>query len=83
MQTTISDGHLCPMGLVLMTEEEGQLAVLLRQTQWMLGDLAYALPAGQVPDTKRNEAADILTSVACLLRVNAPIVIDPTDTTKP
>lgn len=70
------------MGLMLMTEEERQLAVLLRQTQWLLGDLAHALPTGQVPATKRNEAATILTSVAHLLRVTTPIVIDhTTDTT--
>jgi hypothetical protein len=66
-----------------MTEEEGQLAVLLRQTQWLLDDLAHALPAGRVPATKRNEAADILTSVASLLRVDTPVVIDSADTTNP
>jgi len=64
-----------------MTEEERQLAVLLRQTQWMLGDLAHALPTGQVPAAKRNEAANILTSVASLLRVKTPIVIDHTKIT--
>jgi predicted RNA-binding protein associated with RNAse of E/G family len=71
------------VGLVLMTEEEGQLAVLLRQTQWLLDDLAYALPAGRVSAAKRNEAADILTSIASLLRIDTPVVIDHTDTTKP
>jgi predicted RNA-binding protein associated with RNAse of E/G family len=69
------------MGLVLMTDEERQLAVLLRQTQWLLDDLAHALPTGQVPATKRNEAANILTSVASLLRVTTPIVIDHPNTT--
>ena len=63
-----------------MSDEERQLAVVLRQTQWLLNELARSLPAGQVPATQRNEAADILQSVAELLRIDIPAVIDqPTE----
>jgi hypothetical protein len=61
-----------------MTDEERKLAVVLRETQWLLDELAYKLPAGEVSAEKRNEAADILQGVARLLRIDIPIVIDQT-----
>lgn len=65
-----------------MTDENTMLAVVLRQTQWLLDELAHKLPAGQVPAVQRNEAADTLHSVAGLLRIDIPVVIDNTSDTE-
>jgi len=63
-----------------MDDAERTLAVLLRQTEWLISDLAHHFPAGRVSSDKRNDAADVLEDVARLLRVEVPIVIDATGT---
>lgn len=49
--------------------------MLLRQTQWMLDDVAFDLPAGRVTPQKRTELAEILEQLAELVRA-APTVIE-------
>lgn len=44
------------------------LAVLLRQTQWLLDDIARELPKGSVTAAKKDELAAILETLAALLR---------------
>jgi hypothetical protein len=51
-----------------MSHEEATLAVLLRQTQWLLDDVAHDLPAGRVTPDKGEELAGILESLAALVR---------------
>lgn len=49
-----------------------QLAVLLRQTQWLLDDAAHDIPAGRYQQTKRDELAVVLEQVAALIRGRPP-----------
>lgn len=58
------------------TDPDTQMALLLRQTQWMLGDLAFHLPTGGVLPENRVEAAEILEAIATFLRARPPTVID-------
>ncbi|MGH3841051.1 MAG: hypothetical protein ACRDS0_06355 [Pseudonocardiaceae bacterium] len=53
------------------------LAVLIRQTQWLLDDVAHDLPAGRVSSERGMELAIILESLAALVRQHTgPVVID-------
>lgn len=47
---------------------ESQLSVLLRQTQWLLDDAAYDIPAGRYHQSKRDELANVLEYVAGVVR---------------
>lgn len=58
-----------------MTNPEVALGVVLRQTQWLLDDVAHDLPAGRLRPEKRDELAAILEDLADLVR-NAPTTID-------
>ncbi|MGH3796239.1 MAG: hypothetical protein ACRDSP_15255 [Pseudonocardiaceae bacterium] len=53
-----------------------QLGVLLRQTQWLLDDAAYDIPAGRYHPSKCDELAVILEYVAGLVRATKRVVID-------
>ncbi len=44
------------------------LAVLLRQAQWDLDQMAFRLPMGEVSTDERDKLADMLTRLAALLR---------------
>lgn len=60
-----------------MTESGASLAVLLRQTQWMLDDVARQVAAGQLTPAKADELAGILESLAAYVRQSyGPVVID-------
>lgn len=52
------------------------LAVLLRETQWLLDDVAHDLPAGNLDAAKQGELAEILERVAALIRAASIEVID-------
>lgn len=52
------------------------LAVLLRETQWLLDDVAHDLPAGKLDAAKQAELAEILERVAALIRAASTEVID-------
>lgn len=52
-----------------VTISDPALAVLLRQVQWLLDDVAHDLPAGKLSAAKQCELADILERLAALLRV--------------
>lgn len=51
------------------------LAVLIRQTQWLLDDVAHDLPAGRVSPEKGVELAAILESLAALVRQHTGLVV--------
>jgi hypothetical protein len=58
--------------------DDATLAVLIRQTQWLLDDVAHDLPAGRVTPAKGEELAGILESLAALIRQRTErMVIDP------
>jgi hypothetical protein len=58
--------------------DDATLAVLIRQTQWLLDDVAHDLPAGRVTPEKGEELAGILESLAPLVRQRTGrVVIDP------
>lgn len=52
------------------------LAVVLRQAQWLLDDVARGLPTGEIDASKRGELAGILESLAELLREQSAGVVD-------
>ena len=54
-----------------------QLAVLLRQAQWTLDDVAHDLPARRVTPEAREELARMLESLVSAIRASASVVIDP------
>ena len=58
-----------------MVNPDAALAVVLRQTQWLLDDVAHDLPAGRLAPERRAELATILEDLATLVR-NAPTTID-------
>lgn len=43
-------------------------AVVLRETQWELDQVAFRLPRGEVSRTERRRLADVLTELAEQLR---------------
>lgn len=51
---------------------DAQIAVLLRQIQWALGDAAYDFPAGRVTPQQREELAGTLEGLAAIVRASAP-----------
>ncbi|MGH3924897.1 MAG: hypothetical protein ACRDTT_18890 [Pseudonocardiaceae bacterium] len=51
------------------------LAVLIRQTQWLLDDVAHDLPAGRASPEKGEELAVILESLAALVRQCTGLVV--------
>lgn len=51
-----------------MTADHDVLVVLLRQTQWLLDDVAHDLPAGRLTEAKRAELAGLLEDLATLVR---------------
>lgn len=55
--------------------QNAALAVLLRQTQWLLDDAAHDLPAGRVSPEKGAELANILESLAALVRQHTHFVV--------
>ncbi|SFB50421.1 hypothetical protein SAMN05216266_114185 [Amycolatopsis marina] len=58
--------------------DDATLAVLLRQTQWLLDDVAHDLPAGRVTPEKGAELAGLLEDLAALIRRRTRgMVIDP------
>lgn len=60
-----------------VTRSGAALAVLLRQTQWMLDEAARQVSAGQFTPAKANELAGILESLASHMRQTyGPTVID-------
>ena len=62
------------------TSDDAALAVVLRQTQWILDDAAHGLPTGRFPTDKRRELASVLESLAVLLHESAGhVVIDSAD----
>lgn len=57
---------------------DATLAVLIRQTQWLLDDVAHDLPAGRVTPDKGAELAGLLEDLAALIRRRTRcMVIDP------
>ncbi|SFB51187.1 hypothetical protein SAMN05216266_11539 [Amycolatopsis marina] len=48
--------------------DDATLAVLIRQTQWLLDDVAHDLPAERVTPEKGEELARILEDLAALVR---------------
>lgn len=48
------------------------LAVLLRQTQWMLDSVAHDLPAGRLDAERREALAGMLEALAVLVRDQPP-----------
>jgi hypothetical protein len=54
-----------------MANTDGQLAVVLRTTQWSLDDLAHDLGASRVTPERLVEMADALEKVAAILRQRA------------
>lgn len=51
---------------------DSQLAILLRQVQWTLGDAAFDWPRGRVSAQQREELAGTLESLASIVRVSTP-----------
>lgn len=51
-----------------MTAPDASLAVLLRQAQWLLDDVARQVSAGQLTPMKAEELAAILESLAAHVR---------------
>ncbi len=49
---------------------DSQLAVLFRQTQWLLDDAAHDFPAGRVGARHREELAGTLESLAVIVRAS-------------
>lgn len=71
------NGHGIPGGPVTTGHvdtgvTDSQLAVLLRQAQWALDDVAHELPAGRATVGRRVEVARTLEAVAVVLRCSAP-----------
>lgn len=58
--------------------DDATLAVLIRQTQWLLDDVSHDLPAGRVTPERGEELARILEDLAALVRQRTGrMVIDP------
>lgn len=51
---------------------DGELAVLVLQVSWALGDAAHDLPAGRVSAAQREELADTLQALGFIVRASAP-----------
>lgn len=51
------------------------LAVVLRQTQWLLADAARDVPAGQLTPERAEELACILDDLATLVRKHGSAVV--------
>ncbi|MGH3906968.1 MAG: hypothetical protein ACRDTE_22730 [Pseudonocardiaceae bacterium] len=49
---------------------DSQLAVLLRQTQWVLDEAAHDFPAGRVTPQRREELAASLAGLAVIVRAS-------------
>ncbi len=47
---------------------DAELAVVIRQAQWLLDDTAHDQPAQRYPPDKQQELAEVLESLAVLLR---------------
>jgi hypothetical protein len=58
-----------------VVSEQVALGVLLRQTQWLLDEVAHDLPAGRLRPEKRDELATILEQLAVLVR-STPTTVD-------
>jgi hypothetical protein len=55
--------------------EDTTLAVVLRQTQWLLADAARDVPAGRFTPERAEELAAILDDLASLVRKHGGTVI--------
>lgn len=55
---------------------DAQLAILLRETQWTIGDMAYDLPSGRVTPQARQDLAELLETLAATVRGSAGVVVD-------
>ncbi|MGH3793739.1 MAG: hypothetical protein ACRDSP_02505 [Pseudonocardiaceae bacterium] len=55
-----------------MCVTDSQLAVLFRQTQWLLDDAAHDFPAGRVSARHREELVGTLESLAAIVRGSVP-----------
>lgn len=60
--------------------DDRTLAVLMRQAEWLLGEVAGNLQADRVPPENLGELAGILDDLAALVRQRAErVVIDTED----
>lgn len=57
-----------------MDVSDSQLAVLVLQVSWALGEAAHDLPAGRVSAARRAELADTLQALGFIVRASAPDV---------
>jgi hypothetical protein len=55
--------------------ESASLAVVLRQTQWLLADAARDVPAAKLTPERAEELATILDDLATLVRRNGEAVV--------
>lgn len=55
-------------GATVTASDAGSLAVVIRQTQWLLDDTARDVPAGRLTPEKSQELAAILDGLAALVR---------------
>lgn len=57
----------------MLLTQNAHLAVLLREVQWEIDAMAFDLPAGRCTPERRKQLADMLVTLADVLR---PLVVD-------
>jgi hypothetical protein len=54
-----------------------RLILLLRNAEWQLNDVSFAVMRGHCTPQRRTELAATLAELVPLLRQDAPVIIDP------